>query len=150
MSRPALFSVQVTLHPTPDTQGPAGLAWHGASGKILAFMPPVGGSWQLVAIDPVSGLVEPTTGLNGVPPMHGRLDGATWLLTQGGQTLLNAGFFTAMGAPCQMLAIDVGCALKRSPHANCTVSSSPWPPDPMKTSAPEDLAIDEGRHGALY
>lgn len=135
---------QVKLHPTPDTQGPAGLQWDAASGKILALMPPVGGGWQLVSIDPASGLVGQTTGLSALPSMHGRAGGAEWLLTTGGKSVFNAGLFTEMGTVATMISIDVGCALKAAPQTNCTLGVAPWPADPRKTSAPMDLAVDVG------
>jgi hypothetical protein len=133
------------LHPTPDTQGPAGLVFHPESNKLLAFMPPVAGSWQLVAIEPDSGLISATAGLSGVPPMHGRADGAQFLVNN----LLFAAFFEGMGAPCQMVAIDVVCALSSARAGtksaaekppNCTRSISPWPADPGNGTAPMDLA----------
>ena len=34
------------LHPTPSTQGPAGLLFEPRSGLILGFMPPPGGAWH--------------------------------------------------------------------------------------------------------
>lgn len=135
---------QVTLHPTPDSQGPAGLVWDAASAKILALMPPVGGSWQLVAINPQSGLVEQTTGLSAVSPMHGRAGGVKWLVPIKGKAVLSVGLFAGMGDSCQLISIDVQCALKKSPLANCTLGSSRWPKDPSKTTEVADLAVDLG------
>jgi hypothetical protein len=136
---------QVRLHPTPDTQGPAGLVWDAASDKILALMPPVGGAWQLVAIDPQSGAVEQTTGLSGLPPLHGRAGGVEWLVPVDGKPVLSVGLFAAMGGPCQLVSIDVQCALKKSPLANCTLGSAAWPQDPSKTTEVVDLAVDMGQ-----
>jgi hypothetical protein len=135
---------QVTLHPTPDTQGPAGLVWEAGSGKILALMPPVGGSWQLVAINPQSGLVEQTAGLSSLPPLHGRAGGIEWLLPVNGKPVLSVGLFVAMGAPCQLVSIDVQCALQNNPASNCTLGVSPWPKNPSKTTEVVDLAVDVG------
>lgn len=135
---------QVNIHPTPDLQGPAGLVWDAASAKILAFMPPLDGSWQLVAIDPQSGLVQQTTGLSGLPPLHGRAAGVEWLAPVNGTSVLSAGLFTSMGASCQLVSIDVQCALKNSPLANCTLGVSSWPADPTKTTEVVDLAVDAG------
>ena len=139
------------LHPTPDTQGPAGLVWHPRSARLLAFMPPVDGSWQMVAIDPSSGEVSPTTGLEGMS-LHGREAGAEFLVEDSdGKAVLHAGFFVSMGAPCRMLALDVDCALAAKPGVNCEHSNA-CPPSFNAVDATvaanrhaEQLALARGR-----
>jgi hypothetical protein len=134
----------LVMTPTPDTQGPAGLTYIGEN-KIMALMPPVDGSWQIVVIDALTGKVTPTTALKDVPAMHGRGSGATWLLKQplpGARKsglVLSVGLFQEMGTSERMLGVDVECALRSvsmtlsrtSPleahvNTNCTISNRPW------------------------
>jgi hypothetical protein len=140
------------LHPTPDTQGPTGLVFEPRSRLILGFLPPVGGSWQLVSIEPSTGRVSPTAGLRDVPPMHGFVQGTAFLTSaaSSSQLLLHAAFFERLGSPRRMLSIDVQCALatgalatgalaSEPQAANCTRSNLEWSAD----GAPMDLAVDE-------
>ena len=68
--------------------------------------------------------------------------GVEWLVPLKGKSVLSVGLFAAMGGPCQLVSIDVECALKKSPLANCTLGGSAWPKDPSKTSEVVDLAVE--------
>jgi hypothetical protein len=118
------------------TQGPAGLTYIGDN-KIMALMPPVGGAWEVVVIDVLTGKISPTTALKDVPPQHGRGSGASWLLKEplppsGSRVLksnkdgvgngqgqgnaksglvLSMALFEEMGTAERMIGIDVACAL---------------------------------------
>jgi hypothetical protein len=147
----------VLLHDTPDAQGPSGLTFVSGS-TLLAFMPPLGGGWALVAIDAVTGAVSPTAALDNVPAMHVIAPGSSWLMRQplpgpgasgaagvASGLVLNAAFGAAPGGPMRMLAVDVACALSAllaptTSGANCTIGNSPWPAKAGE-QAPFDLAL---------
>ena len=165
----ALIGDPVVMSPTPDTQGPSGLMAYrpnGGKGKlrIFALMPPVGGAWELVIIDPASGSITSLSAADkGIPSSHLLISGASYILPKGAHMAalavgtragknnstdarLSAGsapgdvLYTALasepGLPPSMYGIDLECALGNTPAANCTVSTLPWP-----GKSPEDLGL---------
>lgn len=139
------------LWPTPDLQGPSGLTFfrHRTApasdpGTLLAFLPPIDGPWELVAIDPRSGAVAATNAARGLPALHLFDSGAIFLAPRpaGNGSVLHVALASGPGMPSRIFGIDVICALSPSVHPppNCTLSNRVWPPRGHKV-APIDLAL---------
>ena len=139
------------LWPTPDLQGPSGLTFYRPrgspatdAGTLLAFLPPIGGAWELVAIDPRSGSVTATNAARGLPALHLFDSGAIFLAPRpsGNGSVLHVALASEPGLPSRIFGIDVACALEPSvgPPPNCTLSNRAWPRPPHRV-APVNLAL---------
>ena len=145
---------QRVLSPTPDDEGPTGLTFYRAPhadpavdrGVLLAFMPPLDGGWQLVAIDPRSGSVTTTKALRGLGSLH-VFDGSSVFVAPRPSSaalpgdVLHVAMSSAPGASSRIYGIDISCALAPLTTApNCTLSSRAWPPPPRVTAL-ADLGV---------
>lgn len=132
----------ITLHPTPDLQGPEGLTYIG-NNLILAFMPPVSGGWGMVVIDALTGRVTSVP----VLPEDNRLfvTGAGWLIprTHDQHRTISQVFGAMPGSPQTLYSVDIDCAMEGG-H-NCT-TTSPWP-HYVGDRPPTDLGVYNPTHG---